>query len=153
VSREWVPNKQSLLILFGRSHDSRLTIHDSQYYKLAMATHNETGKKGEALAVDWLKRTGFMILHQNWRHSHYEIDIIALKENILHFIEVKTRRSYRFGFPEESVSMKKMNHLMQAAEEFMYQNPGWKRIQYDILSIILMNKKEPEFFLIEDVYL
>jgi len=131
-----------------------LTIDYSlQYYKLAMATHNETGKKGEALAVDWLKLVGFTIMHQNWRHSHYEIDIIAIKENILHFIEVKTRRSHRFGFPEESVSKKKMHHLMQAAEEFMYQQPGWKRIQYDILSIILLNKKEPEYFLIEDVYL
>ena len=133
------------------THVSRLTI--SQYYKLEMATHNETGKKGEALAVDWLKLTGFTILHQNWRHSHYEIDIIAMKENILHFIEVKTRRSQRFGFPEESVSKKKMSHLMLAAEEFMYQYPGWKRIRYDILSIILLNKKEPEYFLIEDVYL
>ena len=102
--------------------------------------------------MDWLKLAGYSVLHQNWRYSHYEIDIIAIKENILHFIEVKTRRNHRFGFPEESVSKKKMSHLMQAAEEYMYLHPGWKRIQYDILSIILLNKKEPEYFLIEDVY-
>ena len=118
-----------------------------------MATHNETGKKGESLAADWLEKTGFALLHRNWRHSHYEVDIIATKNNMLHFIEVKTRRSNRFGYPEESVSDKKIENLMQAADEFMFRYPEWKKIQYDVLSITLQNNNEPVFFLIEDVYL
>ena len=117
-----------------------------------MATHNETGKKGEQLAYEWLVRNGFSILHHNWRYSHYEIDIIAAREKILHFTEVKTRRNHRFGFPEEAVSKKKMQRLMLAAEEYLFQNPEWKRVQYNILSISLLKNEEPRFFLIEDVY-
>ncbi len=118
-----------------------------------MATHNETGKKGESLAADWLEKSGFTLLHHNWRHSHYEIDIIASRSNMLHFIEVKTRRSNRFGYPEESVSDRKMENLMQAAEEFLYRHPEWKKVQYDVLSITMGKNEEADFFLIEDVYL
>lgn len=118
-----------------------------------MATHNETGKKGESLAADWLEKSGFTLLHHNWRHSHYEIDIIASRSNMLHFIEVKTRRSNRFGYPEESVSDRKMENLMLAAEEFLYRHPEWKKVQYDVLSITMGKNEESDFFLIEDVYL
>lgn len=118
-----------------------------------MASHNDFGKKGEALAKEYLVQNGYQILHENWRHSRYEIDIIALHQEVLHFIEVKARRSTRFGFPEESVDKKKLRNLVNAAEEFLYLYPGWKRIQYDILAISVINNKEPEFFLVKDVYL
>lgn len=118
-----------------------------------MATHNETGKKGEDLAAGWLQQNGFTLIHRNWRYSHYEVDIIACRNNMLHFIEVKTRRSNRFGHPEESVSDKKIENLMEAADEFMHRHPQWKKIQYNVLSITLLTNKEPTFFLIEDVYL
>lgn len=118
-----------------------------------MATHNETGKKGEDLAAGWLQQNGFTLIHRNWRYSHYEVDIIACRNNMLHFIEVKTRRSNRFGHPEESVSDKKIENLMEAADEFMHRHPQWKKVQYDVLSITLLTNKEPAFFLIEDVYL
>ena len=58
-----------------------------------MALHNKLGAKGEELAADYLQKLGYNILHKNWRHSHYEIDIIAEKGNKLHFIEVKIRSS------------------------------------------------------------
>jgi len=118
-----------------------------------MAAHNDIGKKGEELAVEWVIERGYEILHSNWRHSHYEVAIIASKENILHFIEVKARRSKQFGYPEESVSKKKIQNLMNAAEEFLYQYPEWKRIQYNVLSASLKDDGRHEYFLIEDVYL
>ena len=118
-----------------------------------MAHHNVTGKSGEALALAYLIRNDFVILHTNWRHSHYEIDVIAYKENTLHFIEVKTRRSLKFGYPEESVTKKKMESLMNGAEVFLLLNPQWKRVQYDILSVNLWKKQDPEYFFIEDVSL
>ena len=117
-----------------------------------MARHNETGKKGELLAATWLKEHNYEILNVNWRHSHYEIDIIASRNGILHVIEVKTRSSIAFGYPEEDVSKKKLGSLMNAAEEFLIQHPGWKRIQYDVLSITKRKDQPLEFFLIEDVY-
>lgn len=118
-----------------------------------MAAHNSTGTNGEKLALAFLQDNGFVILHNNWRHSYYEIDIIAVKEELLHFVEVKTRRSLKFGFPEESVSEKKMENLMNAADAFLLQNPQWKRVQFDILSVQLLPGKAPEYYFIEDVYL
>jgi len=118
-----------------------------------MAAHNDLGKKGEALAIDWFRQHGYEILHSNWRHSHYEVDIIASKDSVLHFIEVKARRSTQFGYPEESVGKKKMQNLMNAADEFLNQFPKWKRIQFDVLSISLKKNGKHEFFLIGDVYL
>lgn len=118
-----------------------------------MASHNVLGKEAEQLAADWLKEKGYEILHRNWRHSHYEIDIIATKNNILHIVEVKARRSSAFGNPEESVNKKKFKNLQKAADEFLFLNPGFKLLQFSILSIILPKNKSPEFFLIEDVFL
>ena len=105
------------------------------------------------MAARYLTEKGFTILHQNWRHSHWEVDVIASRNEILHFIEVKTRRTRKFGYPEEGVTKKKLLNLINASEEFMEQNAGWKLIQFDVLSITIMKNKEPEFFFIEDVYL
>ena len=118
-----------------------------------MARHNETGKKGEALAASYLQQQGFTVLHSNWRHERYEIDIIATREEVLHFIEVKTRQSLCFGLPEESVTYQKIRHIVTAGVAFQYQYPSWKRVQYDVLSIVLIDEQPPEYLFIEDVYL
>ncbi|HVM89724.1 MAG TPA: YraN family protein [Puia sp.] len=118
-----------------------------------MAKHNDLGKEGEGLAAAWLKKNGYGILHYNWRYSHYEVDIIAHKANILHFIEVKARRNKAFGYPEESVTKKKIENLMNAAEQFLAHHPEWRRIQFDVLSILLTKSNKAEYFFIEDVSL
>jgi len=118
-----------------------------------MASHNQTGLTGEAMAGIYLTGKGFAILHKNWRHSHCEVDIIASKDDILHFIEVKTRRTKKFGHPEEAVSKKKIQHLINASEEFLFQQPKWKRIQFNVLSITMIKNEPVEYFFIEDVYL
>jgi putative endonuclease len=115
--------------------------------------HHDTGKKGEDMAVTFLQQQCFTILHRNWRYLKYEIDVIAARDAVLHFIEVKTRRSLTFGYPEESVSKRKMYHIFKSADEYMYQHPQWQQVQYNILSITLLKNQPPEFFLIEDVYL
>jgi putative endonuclease len=118
-----------------------------------MAEHNLTGNTGEVLAAAWLAERGYTIIHRNWRHSRWEVDIIAEKDTILHFVEVKTRRTKKFGHPEENVDRKKIQNLMNAAEEYLYRHPKWKRIQFDILSISIIKDELAEYFLIEDVYL
>ena len=118
-----------------------------------MATHIDFGKLGEQLAVDFLVDKGYTILHLNWRHSYYEIDIVALKDEVPHFIEVKTRSSNEFGEPEESVSKKKIRFLLQAADEFLFKNQQYTNFQIDILSITIRIQEDPQYFFIEDVYL
>jgi len=116
-----------------------------------MALHLDLGKKGEALAEAYLLQKGFTVMHRNWRHSHYEIDIIAIKDNLLHVVEVKTVSSKQR--PEENVTRKKLKYLLQAADEFLYKHPQYKHIQIDILAINLHPGAEPEYFFIQDVYL
>ncbi len=117
-----------------------------------MARHNETGKLGEELAQQYLVDAGYAILETNWRHRRNEVDIIATKNNMLHFIEVKCRRSSTFGHPEESVTKAKIKNMIDASEEYLYINPNFQRIQFDVLAITIVTEKI-EYFLIEDVYL
>jgi putative endonuclease len=117
-----------------------------------MAVHNTLGKEGEDLASLYLAEKGYAILHRNWRHSHYEIDIIATKGPWLHFIEVKTRSSKTYGLPETGVTKRKFGRLLLAADEFLHLHPQYRHVQYDILAINQF-KNETSYFLIEDVYL
>jgi putative endonuclease len=116
-----------------------------------MSDMKGTGKKGESLAADYLGGLGFEILHRNWRYKRAEVDLIAGKDGIIHIIEVKTRTTLEFGFPEESVGYRKLTMLMKAGAAFLYKNPEWKQIQYDVLSIILINDEQPQFLLLSDV--
>jgi len=119
-----------------------------------MAEHIELGKKGEELAVVWLQQHGFEILEKNWRNAHCEIDIVALKGGIPHFVEVKTRQwTPRPIFPEENVNRTKIRSLLKAANGYLNYRRIFKDFRMDILSIILHNTAEPEYYFIEDVYL
>jgi putative endonuclease len=118
-----------------------------------MASHNQIGIKGEALASDYFLKIGYTVLHKNWRHKRFEVDLIASKNNVLHFIEVKTRRTKNYGLPEDNVTNKKIQNLLNAAEAFLHINPEWKSIQFDILAITMPNNKPVEYFLIEDISL
>jgi len=117
-----------------------------------MAAHNEFGKAGEQLAAEWLEQRGFQLIFRNWKSGRYEVDIIAARKDILHFIEVKSRHDDLFGKPEDWVNRKKGSHLLTAGEDFQNKYPAWNQIQYDILSILLRPEGKPEFFFIEDVY-
>ena len=108
-----------------------------------MAKHLETGKKGEALAVDWLLRNEYEILEQNWRFSRAEVDIIARKNEALIFLEVKTRSSQKFGHPATFVSAKKRRFIADAAQEYMREVGHDWVFRFDIISILLMPFKPP----------
>lgn len=110
------------------------------------------GKQGEVLAANYLKGVGYTLLDLNWRHHHWELDIIAALCSTLHFVEVKTRTSLLFGHPEQHISVKKMRHLKNAACHYHYLHPIYKNIQFDVISIMIEPGKEPEIYFIEDVY-
>jgi len=115
-----------------------------------MANNTQTGKYGEKLTAYILRLWDFEILALNWRFSKYEIDIIAAKDNILHFVEVKLRSDTTFGFPEESVNDKKIDYMNIAAEAYLSAYPFWKRVSFDIMAILLKpNGYEYRFF--EDI--
>lgn len=116
-----------------------------------MTIHLETGKSGEAIAAGWLHENGYKLIAQNWRTGHYEVDIIAEKNTILHFVEVKTLTSSRFGYPEAKAGKAKIRNMIRAAEVYVQQHPHWKKIRFDILSITLGNG-DAQCYWIEDVF-
>lgn len=118
-----------------------------------MRSNIEIGAGGETLAVQWLSSQGFTILKRNFRNGRYEIDIVAGHNNILHFIEVKCRRTKTYGHPEESVSRKKLEHILEGGAGWLLRWPGYRRVQYDVLAVTLQHPKPPEYLLFEDVYL
>jgi putative endonuclease len=117
-----------------------------------MGLHIDKGKEGERLACEYLAKRGFEIRMCNWRSGHYEIDVIATLDDIIHFIEVKTRHSLDFGFPEESVTKRKFHNMTTAAMLFLSPYALVPKIQYDILSVLRLPGKPVEFLLIEDVF-
>lgn len=118
-----------------------------------MAEHNKLGQAAEELAVKWLIENGYEVLHRNWRYKQYEIDIIAGKNNFLHIFEIKARNFSPVGYPEDNVGRKKFKNLQRAADEYLFQHPGYPWIQYNILAITLLDDGGAEFFLLQDIYL
>jgi len=114
--------------------------------------NKDTGIFGENLAATYLAEQGFQILYRNWRYKHLEIDLIASKNGWLHIVEVKTRSSIEFGYPEQHIQKTKMQFLKNAAAFFQYEYTEWKYLQFDVLSIFLNEEKKWELLFIEDVY-
>lgn len=105
-----------------------------------MAGHNELGKLGEELAVDFLQKNGYTILQTNWVFQKAEIDIIAQKAERLAIVEVKTRSSSDFGLAQEFVKPKKIQLLVKAVNEYIIQNDLDVEARFDIISIHKVGK-------------
>lgn len=100
-----------------------------------MAEHNELGKLGEELAVEFLRKNGYEILETNWTFQKAEIDIIAKKENILAIVEVKTRSSIEFGLPQDFVKPKKIQLLVKAVDAYVIERDLDIDVRFDIIAI------------------
>jgi putative endonuclease len=100
-----------------------------------MAEHNELGKFGEELAVEFLQQNGYDILETNWTFQKAEIDIIAQKDSTLAVIEVKTRSSIDFGLPQDFVKPKKIQLLVKAVNEYIVSNDLDVDVRFDIIAI------------------
>ena len=81
------------------------------------------GDWGEKQAADFLVAKGYTILERNYRTPYGEVDLVALSEGVTVFVEVKTRSSARFGYPEESVNRRKMGHMTSAAAFYVQNHP------------------------------
>ncbi|WP_309614393.1 YraN family protein [Flavobacterium sp.] len=105
-----------------------------------MAEHNELGKFGEELAVEFLQKNGYAILETNWTFQKAEIDIIAQKDNIVAVVEVKTRSSIDFGLPQDFVKPKKIQLLVKAVNEYIVSNEIDSEVRFDIIAIYKEDK-------------
>ena len=110
-----------------------------------MADHNDLGKLGEELAVEFLRKGGYEILETNWTFQKAEVDIIAQKENTLAIVEVKTRSSLEFGLPQDFVKPKKIQLLVKAVNEYVVSKNLDIEVRFDIIAI----HKEGKSYVIE----
>ena len=101
-----------------------------------MAYHNELGKIGEQLAVDYLSRNGYTILERNFIYDKAEVDIIAQKEKRVIIVEVKTRNSNFFGDPQDFVTKAKIKLMVKAANEYLITNNIEMEVRFDIIAIL-----------------
>jgi putative endonuclease len=107
-----------------------------------VADHNDFGKKGEQIAVDYLRGKGFRILETNWRRGRNEIDIIARDGKALVVVEVKSRHSILAGEPETAVTREKQRALIRAANAYVLLKRISDEVRFDIVSILIENEKE-----------
>ncbi len=114
--------------------------------------NKDTGFLGENIATNHLLKLGFAILERNWRYKHLEIDIVASKQGLLHIVEVKTRSSVDFGFPEQMINAPKMQFLKNAAAHYQYMHPQWKWLQFDVIAIYKTPNDTWALDYFEDVY-
>ncbi len=115
-----------------------------------MAKHNEIGKDGEKVALNYLLQNGFTILHTNWRAKHLEIDIIAEKNSILHFVEVKTRKQNSLLSARESLSYKKRENLAKLVEIYYFLHKDCNQsAQLDLLAIEYKDAQKQREYKIE----
>jgi len=101
-----------------------------------MAQHNELGKKGEQIAVDFLLKNDYDIIERNYRFEKAEVDIIAKKDDVLAIVEVKTRSTADFGDPQDFVKPKQIKNLVKAVDEYVTVNELDVEVRFDIIAIV-----------------
>lgn len=110
------------------------------------------GAEGEKLAVEFLQKNSYRILDKNYKCIFGEIDIIAESNNLIHFVEVKTRKSTLIP-PETSVNFKKQQHIAKSALNYLKT----RRIEdkdccFDVISIISEDGKKPQINHIKNAF-
>ncbi len=103
-----------------------------------MINKKDIGSFGENIAVEYLIHDGYTLLNRNYRTRIGEIDIIVNKDNLLCFVEVKTRYNCKFGYPCEAVNNKKRNTIMKISLWYMCSKKLHKyNVRFDVIEILL----------------
>jgi putative endonuclease len=123
----------------------------TDFFLLIMAKHNILGQKGEDLAANFLLKNGYNILERNWKSGRKEIDIIALRNNKIAFIEVKTRTGFDLETSIEAVDLAKQQLLIDAANEYIEIKEVENDISFDII-VILQNKTSFKIYHYKDAF-
>ena len=89
------------------------------------------------MACCHLEQQGFAIVATNWRRGKYEVDIIAYKEGLIVFAEVKTRSSTDFGSPEQFVTRAKQRAYIRMANDYVIHHQREEEVRFDIISVVM----------------
>jgi putative endonuclease len=117
-----------------------------------MAAHNELGAWGEEIAANYLQRQGYQILERDWKSGHRDLDLIAMDNDTLVFVEVKTRRDRIFTDPEMAVDYQKIRNLQQAANHYVKYKQIDNDIRFDLITVVGMIGETPDIEHIKDAF-
>lgn len=95
------------------------------------------GDFGEKAAAGYLKRNRYKILERNFQTKYGEIDIIAEKDDLVCFVEVKTRRNKRYGEPRDAVNIFKQRKIISVAKYYMLSKNTEKNCRFDVVEVYL----------------
>ena len=101
-----------------------------------MSGAGDRGKRGEAVALEWLLARGLVLRERNWRWNHKEIDLIMESDRWLHVVEVKTLRAPAPIEPWEQVNREKQRNLARAADHYVREHGIAKEVHFDIVSVM-----------------
>lgn len=118
-----------------------------------MAQHNELGKEGEEKAREHLRAKGYSIRHCNWVSGKNELDIVAMKDNMLIIAEVKTRSTDYFEHPEDAITKSKIRRIVQATADYIFQFDLDCETRFDVISVIPTGKGFYKIEHIEDAFI
>jgi putative endonuclease len=117
------------------------------------ASSHDLGVKGEDLALRFLEKKKYRIIEKGFRLYRGEIDIIAYDKRTLVFVEVKTRRSHRCGFPEEAVTPAKQKQLKKIALAYCALNEIHDvECRFDVITLLYDNKGKSSLSHIENAF-
>lgn len=103
-----------------------------------MSRHLRTGQDGEQIACDHLEGKGWIVMERNYRFERAEVDIVAYDQFRIVFLEVKTRSSIRFGYPDEAIDERKQRQIRKAAMAWLYERKMERSpIRFDVISVLL----------------
>lgn len=93
------------------------------------------GNRGEDAACEWLLENGFEVVARNWRSGRYEIDVVAVRFDTLHFVEVKTRALSSMESPEDAMTAAKQRSFRAAVRAYLALQPSDLEPQLDLIAI------------------
>jgi putative endonuclease len=119
----------------------------------ASSGNKPLGDRGEQLAAGFLADRGWVILHRNYRIGHREIDLVARRNEVVAFIEVKTRGGLGYGHPLEAITRKKRKEIQQVAAAWIEAHGSPNDVyRFDAVAILLPAGGQPHIEHVEDAW-
>lgn len=129
-----------------------MKVYFSYTFPMTWFNYRSRGNVGEDLAVVYLESNGYTIIDRNATFPGGELDIICTKWGLWRFVEVKYRESTLFGYPEESMTPKKVKTLLRSIEFYCEKKDiDHSMTRLDFLGILLLPNRDYEYRLVEDV--
>lgn len=102
------------------------------------AASQELGEEGERIAEAWLVQRGWRILDRRFRSGHRDLDLVAEREGVVAFVEVKARRGKSFGHPVEAVNWRKQRELARSAAVWVARFGSDKQLfRFDVVGVLM----------------